>query len=370
MNLYRYLSRTIALLTLVLLSSCEEQLTEMNVNPNGVDPATANPNMLMPTVMTGAATSYLNLGYGDIAGVVQHTQKDGWYTGHNSYDWGPQDWSGWYGLLRNNEFLYKRAQDLNYPYHQGVALTMKAFIYGMITDLWGDAPYTQAMKGDAGGQAQLLPAFDSQELIYQGILADLKAAAELFATRNNVGQITDYDVFYKGNMELWQKFANSLLLRYYMRISAKMPDVAKAGVESIYQSGIYLKDANEDAVMAYLGASAGDSWPTAASFDAGSNFRRLKPAQPLLHKLLAYKDPRLTVWFAPVHVQWIADPALATATDAFIRKDGLIQQGVRSLTDAGFWKKKPRAMSLPATTTPPCLAEPWTPAPMWACPWA
>lgn len=337
MKVFQYIGRGLLVTALVLLASCEERLSEMNVNPNGVDPQTANPNMLMPTVMTGLATNYLNLGYGDIAGVVQHTQKDGWYTGHNSYDWGPQDWSGWYGLLRNNDFLYQRAKALDFPFHQGVALTMRACLFGMVTDLWGDAPYTQSLQGNA---AVLLPAFDSQEVIYKGIIEDLKAASTLFATRNTNGLIANYDVYYKGNAELWQKFANSLLLRYYLRVSAKMPELAKAGVESVYQSGIYLKSASEDATMAYIGASSGDSWPTATSFDAGSNFRRLKPAQPFLQKLVGYQDPRLTVWFSPVHVQWVADATLATAADEFIRKDGVIQPGVRSLTDAVFLAEK------------------------------
>lgn len=340
MDIYKYLYRSSFIAAMVLFSSCEEHLAEMNVNPNGVNPAAANPNMIMPTVMTGAAINYLNLGYGNIAGVVQHTQKDGWYSDHNSYDWGPQDWSGWYDLLRNNEFLYQRAIELNYPFHQGVALTMKSFMFGMVTDLWGDAPYTQALQGDEGTNEFLSPAFDSQEVIYTGIIEDLKAASALFATGDNTGYISDYDVYYNGNTELWQKFANSLLLRYYMRISEKMPEVAQAGVESIYNSGVYIQDASEDAVMSYLGASAADSWPTATAFDAGSNFRRLKPAQTLLQTLMEYDDPRLSVWFAPVHVRWVADPALPTAVDEFIRKNGEIQQGVRSLTDAEYLVQK------------------------------
>lgn len=329
-------SKAVFVLALLTLSSCEDKLTELNENPNVVDPSSANPNMLMPTVMTNAAKEYVELGYGDIAGVVQHTQKDGWFSGHNSYDWSPADWSDYYNLLRNNEFLYKRSVELNYKFHQGVALTMRAFLFGNITDLWGDAPYTNALKGDVSND-YVLPTYDSQEVIYKGLIEDLKAASALFATGDATGYLSGYDVYYGGDPAKWQKFANSLLLRYYMRLSAKLPDVAKAGIESIYSSGVFLKATSEDAVMDYIGSKQDDSWPGAVQWEADpSEYRRRKPGKLLMDKLLATDDPRLKVWFAPVYVQWVADPTLATPTDPFIRKNGVIQTGIVSLTDAQF----------------------------------
>ena len=143
---------------------------------------------------------------------------------------------------------------------------MRSFIFGAITDLWGDAPYTAAVKGDVSNEF-LAPAFDSQEVIYKGIIADLKAASALFATKDATGYTTGYDIFYSGNPTSWQKFANTLLLRYYMRVSDKMPAEAKAGIEAIYASGVYIKTPSEDATMSYIGATAGNSWPGATAFD-------------------------------------------------------------------------------------------------------
>jgi hypothetical protein len=325
MNMLKLISKSVLALAIVVASSCDDRLSEINQNPNGIDPASANPNLVMPEVMNNAARSYLELGYGDVAGVVQHIQHDGWFGGINHYDWGPQDWSGWYNMLRNNEFMYKRSVELNYKFHQGVALTMRSFIFGAITDLWGDAPYTAAVKGDVSNEF-LAPAFDSQEVIYKGIIADLKAASALFATKDATGYTAGYDIFYSGNPTSWQKFANTLLLRYYMRVSDKMPAEAKAGIEAIYASGVYIKTPSEDATMSYIGATAGNSWPGATAFDLEqSNFRRKKPAQTLMNTLLANNDPRLKVWFSPVHVRWVADETLTTDVDKFIRKDGVLQ---------------------------------------------
>ena len=330
--------KVLSIAFLVGLGACES-LDEVNENPNGVSPANANVNMLMPTVMVGVGQNMVNLGYQDIAGVVQHTQKDGWYSAHNSYDWGPSDWTNWYSILRTNEFLIKKSSETGADFHKAVGLTMKSLIFGMVTDLWGDAPYSYALKGANPELENQFPVYDSQEDIYKGIIADLKTASSIFATGSNSGVIAQYDVYFGGNAARWEKFTNSLLLRYYLRVSAKLPEFAKAGIEEVYKKGTFITDSSEDVVMAYIGASSSDSWPTAASFDAGSNFRRLKPANTLLDPMLETNDPRTKVWFREVHCQWLEDLTLTTATDPFIRKNGLIQQGVISLGDEEYVKQ-------------------------------
>ena len=325
----------IAMAAVLLLSSCQK-LDELNVNPNGVSTADANPNLLMPGIQRGIALNMLNMGYQDIAGVVQHTQKDGWWTGHNQYEWGLVDWTGWYTLLRTNRFLGEKATELNLEFHKAVHLTQKAFIFGTIADLWGDAPYTQALKGDQPGQEFEFPAYDSQETIYRGVLEDLKAAAKIFATGNNTGVVASYDLFFGGSAAKWHAFTNSLILRYSMRISSKLPDVAKSGIEAVFSSGVYLKTAADDVAMNYIGAAAGDSWPTATEFDAGSNFRRLKPCTTLLDKMLQYSDPRTAVWFRPVHCRWVEDTTLAVTIEPTIRRNGTPVTGVVSYSDSRY----------------------------------
>lgn len=330
----RIFSKTIFAASALLLSSCDEKLTDFNKNPNGVDPSNGNPNMTLPTVMTAAALNYQNLNYGDLGGVVQHIQHDGWYTSVNHYVWSPNDWNGWYDMLRNNQFLYERSVALDYKFHQGVALTMRAFIFGTIADLWGDAPYSQALRGDES-DSYLTPAYDSQEDIYKGVIEDLKNASALFATKDNNGYLSGYDVYFAGNATKWQQFSNTLLLRYYMRLSSKLPDLAKAGIESVYSSGVYMKTGADDAAMDYIGGTSANSWPTASAFDSeeGSNYRRKKPAEKFVNTLVKNNDPRLKMWIKPVYVRWVKDETLTTPVDEFIRKNGVIQTGTKSLSE-------------------------------------
>jgi len=309
------------MLSLLVISACEDTLTEMNVNPNGIDPSTANPNLLMPSVLAPSAQRYLELGFGDMAGAVQHTQKNGWYSAHNHYDWSATDWSDWYGILRTNSLLEERAIEMEYPFFEGVALTMKSFIYGNITDMWGDAPYINAVQGDEGGKTNERPVFDSQEVIYEGILADLERAATLFETASSEPVNSSADLYFGGDTEAWQRFANSLLLRYYMRISVKKPEVAKAGIESVYSSGKYLKSADQDVTLDYTGG-ANDVWPSL--YNDVDDFTRWQACQTLIEQLTTTDDPRLTVWFDSVAVQWVADAELAVAEEDVLRANGEI----------------------------------------------
>lgn len=308
----------VVILSFGLLSACDDKLTEINVDPNGVDFSKANPNLLLPAILGSTSREYLDLGFGDVAGVVQHTQKNGWYTGHNLYGWNARDWSGWYSILRSNALMEQRAKDLNYPVFEGIALTIKSFAFGNIADLWGDAPYVDALKGDQGGAFEY-PVFDPQETIYLGVIEDLKKAATIFASADVEGLTANVDLYFGGDVSKWERFANSLLLRYYLRISDKRGDVAKAGIEAVYSGGKFISSPDQDATQDYTGG-ANDVWPSQyTSVDA---FTRWQACQTLIDQLLATDDPRISVWFDPVAVQWVPDAGLDTEKEDFIRADG------------------------------------------------
>jgi hypothetical protein len=104
---------------------------------------------------------------------------------------------------------------------QGITLVMKSMMFGLLTDLYGDVPYTSALQGDEGGQDKTFPKYDDQKSIYEGILNDLKTANQLLSKPVNEYSVNpgSADLNYNGNAAKWRKLANSLALRYYMRIS-------------------------------------------------------------------------------------------------------------------------------------------------------
>ncbi len=309
--MYKLKNNFIILLTLALtvVISCQD-LDEININPNGVDPATADLNLLMPTIITGVSQTVNRLGFGDLAGVMQHTQYDGWSSGHNDYDWdnSDQSWSGYYGILRNNDEFYNKAVEGGYKFHEGVALIMKSYTFGLITDLWGDAPMSEALKAEDGVD-NFKPKFDDQEAIYMQILADLETANTLLSENNSFYVNIDpvQDVLYGGDVSKWRKFANSLALRYYMRLSAKLPNVAKDGISKISNDpGKYplITDASDDANIGYFGTSPSDSWPSNTIFDTSTSgtYMRNKMCSTLVDVMQNLDDPRLGVWANKIEI--------------------------------------------------------------------
>jgi hypothetical protein len=313
-----------------LCFSCED-LTELNKNPNGVQPDVVNPNLVLPSVLTETAKSFVNQGYGNVAGVMQHTQKDGWFSEHNNYDWTSQDWSEFYAILADNQLVYDRSEELGYEFHQGVALVMKSLVFGMVTDLWGDAPYTNALKGEQLGD-NLRPTFDTQETIYAGILADLEEANTILSKgyQEYEGIIASVDAVYgdAGDEEVakWRKLANSLALRYYMRISDKKPDVAKAGIEKIMGDQTrypVILDQSDDALVGFDDKTTDTAWPNNTRYDASeSNYSRTKMCATLVDKLQQLNDPRIAVWANKVEIPLVVDASFPAGTDEIVEVDG------------------------------------------------
>jgi len=311
MKRMKTLAKIFLVLTVIAFTSCQEKLTEFNVNPNGVDPSTVNPNLLIPTIITATMTEYLENNYqGDVAGVMQYVQKSGWGNGLNKLDWNTErDWASNYGVLRDAKHLYNRAVAEKMEFHQGVATVIRAFQFAYIADSWGDAPYTAALNAPNGGQEDLFPVFDTQESIYKGILQELKNANTLLS--KPVGDYKEIsqsaDVMYGGNPLKWRKLANSLALRYYMRLSEKLPDFAKAGILEITSNPAQypiFTGIEDDATMSYIGTTKNDSWPANTVQDVSmSGFDRIQLCAGFRDVLVKYNDPRLEVWFNKARTQ-------------------------------------------------------------------
>ncbi len=121
-------------------------------------------------------------------------------------------------------------------------------VFKSVTDLFGNVPFSEGLMPDI-----LLPKYDSQADIYIGMIADVKAARDMINT--SAGGLNG-DVIYYGDMEKWQKFANSFLMSLTMQLSKVYPGAAEfasiefnnalahpAGcIETLDQEAIYTYD--------------------------------------------------------------------------------------------------------------------------------
>lgn len=292
----------IFLAIIIVVDSCKK-FSVLNSNPNQVTPDQASPDYLMAGVLTQAATWYGNLGSGNISGAMQQTYQDAWGTTFSDYQWDQQDfdWTGNYATLANDKLLLQKAQGYKWDFHQGVALIMRGFEFANIADFWGDAPDSMALNGSLEGTQNQFPAFDSQESIYERAIADFKAAIPFFngitSDHPEITSVTQTsDVFYGGDPVKWKKLANSLLLRYYMRLSSKMDE--QANVESV-AANVFQSD-DDDWMMPFPGTDQESSYQFCSKFNEASGYHRNKMCGTLTMKLKDLKDPRIVIMAQPI----------------------------------------------------------------------
>lgn len=327
-------------LFIIVSVSCGKFET-LNSDPNNISPSIANANYLMAQVLTSTAREYGDLGSGMLSGAMQQTAQDAWSSGYSNYSWDPKDWSGYYGRLRDNKLMLEKAEENGWKFHKGVGLIMRAFNFGCIADFWGDAPYSKALNGDQVGPESTTPEFDSQEDIYNGVIADLKEAITLL--QGNAADFPEVnkasDVFYHGEPANWRKLANSLLLRYYLRISDKK-DV-KADVEAL--AGKVFESNDDDWAMSYPGKDGASSYQKNSKFDIPSNYNRNKMSATLVKTLDALKDPRIVIMAEPVITRTRLDASMFPGDNTTLSK---IVGGIRYINPPAALAAKDKQFNL------------------------
>jgi hypothetical protein len=134
------------------------------------------------------------------------------------------EWEGIYSTCLMNEQLIIEDYGDDNPYYAGIAKILKAMALGLLTDLWGDVPNREALKGLTGvTSVELNPHFDSQETVIQDIqslLSDGIADLSRPASDNILAPGTD-DYIFGGDLAAWINTAWILKARYANRLSKK-----------------------------------------------------------------------------------------------------------------------------------------------------
>lgn len=252
--------RTYILLVLtifaVTVSSCSDSYME-NLN---TDPSKANsidPNAQLTTAELQT--------YGDLGMVEMYRNYHYAFSQHLMGCWNTTNYGGRH-TIDNNEmsrmwtsFYPKAIKNLTdgvYQSQDNAALSninaalriYRVYMISLITDVYGDAPCSEAGLGYIDGKFN--PRYDTQEEIYTWFFNELKEAG---AALNQSGDVISGDVIYKGDVIKWKKLANSLRLRYAMRISEVAPEKAQQEFEdALSDAGGILASASDDALINYM----------------------------------------------------------------------------------------------------------------------
>jgi hypothetical protein len=214
--------------TLVTAPSCDKvDFGTMNENPNQTTaPITS---ALLTNALSAMGNRTWDAGGGvTVAGLYGQYYAETQYTDASRYAKTTFNWDGFYAGV-----LYDLQNMINYNSDPAtaaiaaangsnknqiaVARILKAYNYWVITDLWGDIPYKDALKGTG------LIAYDTQESIYTDLLKELRESVAGFDN----GAPAKGDILFNGDIAKWKKFANSLRLLISVRMSKANPTLGK-----------------------------------------------------------------------------------------------------------------------------------------------
>ncbi len=210
----------VLLSTLVAFQSCKKS-DDYYVNPNSPTNASA------ATLNTSAQVSTLNSYEGDLARIAslliqQNAGVSNQHEGYQTYNFSETVFNNSWGQLfqaLNTAQIIKDQYGAGSPYYNGIANVIQVMNWALLTDLFGEVPYSEALQG----ADNLQPIFDSQEDIYSGMMSQLDEALNNFTASEDDNSFlpgTD-DLFYAGDIIAWTKLAHSLKARYMNRLSNK-----------------------------------------------------------------------------------------------------------------------------------------------------
>lgn len=287
------------LILVVLFSACDD-FGDMNENPNAPSAINNNPELLLTGIQKDIVNELVGEAWGNGNLMAQYAAKIV-FTAFDQFEWGSQSgtWNTIYRSSREIQNLLAISEETGNDSYKAIGLIMRVWMFQILTDMWGDVPYSEALKGKTGDI--FTPVYDKQENIYTALLADLKEANTLLASSNAA---VKGDIILNGDLNKWRKLANSLKLRVLMRTTEVSGDSLNLVSELADIIGnqsanpLILKNA-DNAVMTYTTSFPNVHPKSEASGHRIGSFDEYRMSETFELILEAYEDPRQMALFAP-----------------------------------------------------------------------
>ncbi|HVU93811.1 MAG TPA: SusD/RagB family nutrient-binding outer membrane lipoprotein [Puia sp.] len=229
---FNIVSFTGVVLLIAGLGSCKKSLSDFgstNNNP-GATTAPVTSALLSNVLSTMAGYTWDAGGITTVSGLYCQYFSETQYTDISIYNKEKPDWN-YYFAASGNSFttsgaLYNLQTIINYNTDKktaaiaaangsnadqiAIARILKAYIFSVLTDTWGDIPYSKALLGDNG-----VVVYDKQQAIYTDLFKELTEAVAQF----DGGIAVSGDILFSGDETKWKQFANSLRLLLALHLS-------------------------------------------------------------------------------------------------------------------------------------------------------
>lgn len=282
---------TLGLITaFIFMTGCDKDFDELNTNK--LQPTSLEPSYLLNHAVINSSHPAATLPY-EIAIVQQLvTPNSGVIAGGNfNQDNRPVTLGNWQRFYREvlkqtTDIKIATAEDASQSNIYNMARIIHSYGAMVLTDTYGDVPYTEAGLGYL--EDVLTPQYDTQEQIYMDILSELQEASQALDASK---PIETGDVLYGGDVLKWKKFANSLLFRAAMRLSKVDESLAQQYVSAALGAEGGLMESNADNAVIRHDANFINA---VSSPLTGSERNNYYLAEPFLNFLKENNDPRLS----------------------------------------------------------------------------
>jgi hypothetical protein len=213
----------LAVLILSAGSGCRKGQFNINKNINSPTDSTITYFVVLPAAMNATGRIVASQ-WGPIQNWMSYWSRSGTYapnvteeTYQITTSFGNGIWNNCYDANYDFNIVQIKANLAGAGFYEGIARIMKALNFQMLVDVYGNIPYSQALKGSGNPT----PAYDNGVDVYKALLREIDAgmalinAAAVTATNANK-DIGTNDIMFKGDKTKWQKFGNTLKLRMLM----------------------------------------------------------------------------------------------------------------------------------------------------------
>lgn len=298
MKLYR-IHLIVPAILLLIISGCKKDFLNVNEDPNYAKDATSD--RLLPATI-GLAAYTIGNQYNVLGGVwgqywtqgptaSQYEILDKYLITSTTYN---RPWEDVYqGPLTDLKTIVAQSTIAGETNYVGIAKIWQAYIYQILTDAYGDIPFSESNQGEGGN---LIPKYDTQEAVYDGLIKLIDEG--LIALDPNVtkGPKAD-DLIYGGDIHKWINFANTLKLKIYLRQVNVRREVAEAGIKAMMAEHVDFITEEDQAEMKFFNAQFNNN-----PLNELLNFigiGNLIASNTSLNYLRDTEDPRLGVFFDP-----------------------------------------------------------------------
>ncbi len=228
----------------ILITSCEDNL---NINDNPNTPVDVDKKFVLTAAQGSLATAMggqlANLG-GFLAQYHTQPPSASQYTNIDTYnmniDFSDRLWNElWAGCLNDLKFVLAKSDEEGDTGSFLIASVVRAYTFQVLTDLYGDIPYSEALLGSEN----ITPSVDFGGDIYAGLIAEIDAALAKYNGNPVNSTVGAQDAIYNADMSDWIKFANTLKLKLYIRMAYTTQANASAVTALLTEDNFITSDA-------------------------------------------------------------------------------------------------------------------------------